>query len=82
MYTGQLEQLARQRIAELSVQSRAVQSRAVQSPAVRTRAVRTRAARTGTTRTPEGTGQPRSLRTSTGWAIVAVGLRIAESGSR
>jgi hypothetical protein len=57
MYTGQLEQLARQRIAEHPSDP---------APAARSARVSARP----------------SLRASTGWAIVAIGLRIAETGTR
>jgi hypothetical protein len=60
MYTGQLEQLARQRIAELPATPPA----------------------TSASRPPVQASPGKSLRTSTGWAIVAIGLRIASSGSR
>ena len=80
MHTGQFEQLARQRIAELSACRRTV--RPVPKPSrTRTEPARAEPARAEPAR-PEPTRPAPSLRTATGWAIVAIGLRIAESGSR
>jgi hypothetical protein len=69
MYTGQLEQLARQRIAELPART----------PATRPAGSRTRT-RADATRSSRGSSGG-SLRTSTGWALVSIGLRLAQSGS-
>jgi hypothetical protein len=64
MHPHLLEQLARQRTAELH------------TAGVRPARPRTHS---GPSAQP---GSARSLRTSTGWALVAIGLRIAESGGR
>ncbi|HUC58398.1 MAG TPA: hypothetical protein VMA95_13420 [Streptosporangiaceae bacterium] len=62
MHTGQLEQLARQRTAEL--QKTTNRSAYLATPAAST---------------VRGSS---TLRTSAGWALVSLGLRLAASGSR
>ena len=71
MYSRQLEQLARQRPDEL----RATTHRARQ--ARRTRTAASQAASPTARHVPR-----RPIRSQTGWALVALGLRIAESGNR
>ena len=68
MYSRQLEQLARQRPDEL---------RATTHRARRTRQTRTAASPAATRHEPR-----MPIRSQTGWALVALGLRIAESGRR
>ena len=78
MYSRQVEQLARQRNAELA-------SRTGQPQATQPRGVRPQVARPlGRRPQPSGHRQHTraSLRRNTGWAIVAIGLRIAESGNK
>jgi PIN domain nuclease of toxin-antitoxin system len=65
----QAEQLTRQRGAETAAQAQAL--------------TRARTARTARTETRHHDPADRgAIRRHTGWAIVAIGLRIAESGNR
>jgi hypothetical protein len=72
MYTGQLEQLARQRIAELPAKTTATRPAGQRRQRTQTRADAARSSRGSS---------GGSLRTSTGWALVSIGLRLAQSGS-
>lgn len=65
MVSRQLEQLARQRNAELG-------AAALKAASIRAAAARPK---------PASSPRPGGIRTHTGWAIVAIGLRIAESGN-
>ena len=75
MYSRQVEQLARQASAERTARASAASQRSAGSnPASQHRA-------TGQVR-PAVSPASTSLRRNTGWAIVSIGLRIAESGNR
>ena len=68
MHSRQLEQLARQRPSELAATARRTRRRRSQAGPASAAGLRS---------------QPRKpIRSQTGWALVALGLRIAESGSR
>jgi hypothetical protein len=68
MYPRQLEQLARQRPSEL---------RATTHPGRPARRISSAASPAATRHEPR-----KPIRSHTGWALVALGLKIAESGSR
>jgi hypothetical protein len=90
MYSRQVEQLARQANAERTARSSAASQRSASRSQASQRSATQRSAGRSQASQHRAAGQARpaaspastSLRRNTGWAIVSIGLRIAESGNR